>query len=674
MTPSDERVEKLFFEDFRAFPPGALPFDYTPIREFHFFMPETGRWYEATLHGRWRATSKGNPKERWQIVDEDGEAAVEQVTLYEGVPPMLVAGDPAWTEYTLSVQVRPLNPDGRAGVLFLYQTNMDHYAFTMTGDAVRLERVNYGGMNPEVTVLAEAPWTRDCDRRATLSVEIRGGRAVATATSAAGEAARIECTVEPGRSGRVGLFAENPARFYNVAVTATPEEKRVWVQTRAKAARELDEARARYPVPRLVKVIDTPGFGVGKTMRFGDLTGDGRLEIVIAQNQPRVAADTYGMISCITALTLDGEILWQRGRPSPKHALVTNDMPLQIYDIDGDGAAEVLCTQDFRILILDGRTGTVKLAAPTPKPVPLPGPLASRSEDALYRIVGDAIHICNVRGLERPRDILLKDRYNNVWVYDDRLNLLWSAQAHSTGHFPFSYDFDGDGRDEVLVGYTLFSADGRKLWSLDHLVQHADGLGVIPREDGSVEIVIAGGDDGVLFVTPEGTVLYHDHAGHVQTANSGNFRPDLPGLEYTTITYHRYPGVLSIFDAGRRLIHRSEPLPVGSHIKPVNWTGLGDELILFSGSARGPGLLDGYGRSVVNLPDDGHPDLCCEPVDLLGDPRDEIVVWDPERIFIYTQDEPFRGERIYTPRRPPHYNYSNYRCEISLPGWSALNS
>ncbi|NQT87424.1 hypothetical protein HQ560_11710, partial [bacterium] len=61
------------------------------------------------------------------------------------------------------------------------------------------------------------------------------------------------------------------------------------------------------------------------------------------------------------------------------------------------------------------------------------------------------------------------------------------------------------------------------------------------------------------------------------------------------------------------------------------------------------------------------PDLCCEALDLVGDGRDEIVLWDMDRLWIYTQDRPFEGDAVYAPTRYPHYNASNYRAEISLP-------
>ena len=49
--------------------------------------------------------------------------------------------------------------------------------------------------------------------------------------------------------------------------------------------------------------------------------------------------------------------------------------------------------------------------------------------------------------------------------------------------------------------------------------------------------------------------------------------------------------------------------------------------------------------------------------DMVASPVTPLGVW------IYGADEPFEGDRIYQPKRYPHYNASNYRAEISLPGW-----
>jgi hypothetical protein len=102
---------------------------------------------------------------------------------------------------------------------------------------------------------------------------------------------------------------------------------------------------------------------------------------------------------------------------------------------------------------------------------------------------------------------------------------------------------------------------------------------------------------------------------------------------------------------------------------PVNWRGDGQEFILLSGNVREGGMIDGKVRRVVMFPDDGHPDLCASVMNLMGDARDEIILWDQEEVWIYTQDNAFEGERIYTPTRNPPYNESNYRVSVSWPGW-----
>ena len=76
--------------------------------------------------------------------------------------------------------------------------------------------------------------------------------------------------------------------------------------------------------------------------------------MLIAQNIPRVRGDAFDHISCLTAVTLDGKVLWQIGRPDPRNGLLTNDTPFQIHDIDGDGRNEVVMVKDFKLQILDG--------------------------------------------------------------------------------------------------------------------------------------------------------------------------------------------------------------------------------------------------------------------------------------------------------------------------------
>ncbi len=68
--------------------------------------------------------------------------------------------------------------------------------------------------------------------------------------------------------------------------------------------------------------------------------------------QKRVSRDAYGFISCLTAIDLEGNVLWQLGEPSDKTeelGKVSADMAFQVYDIDGDGRDEVIVGWDFEI-------------------------------------------------------------------------------------------------------------------------------------------------------------------------------------------------------------------------------------------------------------------------------------------------------------------------------------
>ena len=128
-------------------------------------------------------------------------------------------------------------------------------------------------------------------------------------------------------------------------------------------------ARSLTSQPKLWKKFATPRFGAGRNVRFGDLNGDGQLEMLICQNIPRAHQDDFDQIGCLTAVTLDGAILWQSGKPDPRNGLLTNDTPFQIHDIDGDGRCEVVLVRDFKVQILEGSTGKVQRWAWMPRPL-----------------------------------------------------------------------------------------------------------------------------------------------------------------------------------------------------------------------------------------------------------------------------------------------------------------
>ena len=91
-----------------------------------------------------------------------------------------------------------------------------------------------------------------------------------------------------------------------------------------------------------------------------------------------------------------------------------------------------MCIRD-RIMILEGSTGRVLRSVSTSK-YREGGGYVEGPETFFERVLGDQIVFADVRGLGRPRDIIFKDRYNNLWVYTDTLDVLWSYSGKLTHH------------------------------------------------------------------------------------------------------------------------------------------------------------------------------------------------------------------------------------------------
>jgi hypothetical protein len=364
-------------------------------------------------------------------------------------------------------------------------------------------------------------------------------------------------------------------------------------------------------------------------------------------------------------------MIWQKGRPDPRNGLLTNDTPFQIHDIDGDGKNEVVLVRDFKLQILEGRTGEPR------KTVAMPAMETDISERPYELNSGDSIAFANLSGGKVASEIILKDRYKYFYVFDKDLKPLWRGSGQ-TGHFPYPLDINGDGREEFVLGYTLWSPEGKPLWSHDKdYKDHADGIVVGNFTDNpkaAPRVYSCGSDEGFLLWDIQGNLLKHTHIGHAQSPSVAKYRMDVPGLQLITINFWRNPGIVSLFDADGNLLGQSEPVHHASPMLPVNWRGDGQEFSMLSANITEGGLMDGHFRRVVMFPDDGHPDLAYNVMNLTGDERDEIVVWDTKQVWIYTQDRPFAGTRIYAPVRNPDFNESNYRTTVSLPGWKPYQS
>jgi hypothetical protein len=408
--------------------------------------------------------------------------------------------------------------------------------------------------------------------------------------------------------------------------------------------------------PRLVRTIEFKDYG-SAYLRLGDLDADGLPEVLVTQAKAPGGEDK-AIITCLTALDLEGRILWQVGEPNVTNTYFGGDLPVQIYDLDHDGSNEVIYIPDEHnvLTILEGKTGKVK------KQVPLAGG-------------HDSLLFADFQGRGYAQDLLVKDRYHSFWVYGPDFNLLWAKTNVNPGHYPMNFDVNGDGRDELLCGYTLYDGTGKELWHHpDREFGHHDDAVYIAdmNDDGRPEIAIATSGDAVLL-DADGNIIFRKKMGHCQHALIGKFRTDLPGNQVCYLD--RYGGgysanraerrsTVSLFTmSGEQLWQVKGSIWVAGIMEVDNWTGNPNENFIchYSRGFGPPVLLDGYGREVAIFPfpaaitqrgagpdgKDVYEDYFVQHIDCYGDEREEILVFNSKELRIYTNPALWQKPRLF---------------------------
>jgi len=470
---------------------------------------------------------------------------------------------------------------------------------------------------------------------------------------------------------------------------------------------------ASRPTTHLLSAFATHEYGAD-TVRIGDLNGDGAPDLLFVQtyNEATAAGELACRtreIHCLTATTIHGDILWQHGQPSVQNGCNTGDMPVQVYDWDGDGENEVLFIRQAKyaemypgdpanyrgrakryegtatLVILNGATGEEKLTLPLPAPA------------------DDSLVFADLTGRGRREDFVVKDAYGeNVYGISRDGKFLWhwhggtwAVAAHNmaqepkvfvddpkceAGHYPAVADIDGDGCDEVFIGYALIDHDGQVLFRKDTDGHHQDAVYVVQLASGEWRLLY--GNGGVTCLAVDGTVLWRNSLvfEEGQHVVAGRFRAD---SEFQVAVIDRgaprtpegEPACLHLFDVetGREIWRRPQ-LPGGwcAACMDIRWNQTSDlqELLVYKRNGLSLGLdapiavYNGDGEIVdsFDVPEEileekdvpsGYPgDYYCSRADIWGDNRDEVLIIARN------------GVRIYANRRalpiPTLYNNTAY--------------
>ncbi|MBO5060216.1 MAG: hypothetical protein J6C82_04815 [Clostridia bacterium] len=383
--------------------------------------------------------------------------------------------------------------------------------------------------------------------------------------------------------------------------------------------------------------INISSAGGGCAMRLGDIDGDGRMELIMIK--PEAVSDKRYFshkAAALTAISADGELLWQLGNTEGDETYTDFDLPVQIYDIDKDGKNEVIAVMGGELLIIDGKTAEIK------KQIALPD-----------KNIGGSVTIADLEGSGYAQNIILKNKFSHLWALDANLNVLWDFEGN-IGHAPVVYDINGDGREEIIAGYNVLSATGELLWKAD-MPHHAHSVCVecLYKPDEPV-ILICG--PSIRAYTASGELLWElsEQAGNIVI---GKFRDNIKEPDILILDN------LSLFDSrGGFLYQKNETIYLPTPVTGFDTSGK----TYIAGHKKEDictTLYDGYMRACYTLPTFGN--IACG--DLLGDGNTQILIYNDETVDIYSaaQTDLTTAARPY-PRQQPK-QYYNVSLHNTLP-------
>lgn len=648
-------MKPVIEENFKDLELNEFPYDrgHTALGEYHYIKQDGiyGNWYDPiclhqwrSLDGSWLVTSDGEKRYMEQNRGDQSKGAFSNVFC------CLTHKQNLFADFTVEFDLRVFELKNYCGVAWNYLTSR---VYDFVGIR-KNEIVVYHRNEEEFYIYAKKEFLVDDLKTYHFKLGVSKNTQIYVDDELWFD---VPVALIPGL--KISLVAKSACRYSDIKVEMTEQEYEYHLELYKKKEEVLQRKQENYPSLQLIHKIDLKNFGSGRQLRIRRI--DGRPIFFIAQHQKRMIRDSFARLSCLTCFDVEGNVLWQKGEanPSKDNTLISCDLPFQVADINGDGKLEVIYSMDFRIYICEALTGKIIYDFPTPV----------IEDDSLvlnepyHRLNVDAIRVADFEGLGYKGNFIIKDRYQNVWAYSHKFEVLWRYHHKNTGHFPYIADFDGDGKDEMFVGYDLVDHDGQIVFSLPMNSDHTDEI-IYARlnRNEPKRLILASGNEGMNIVNLDGTIYKHNEIGHAQRISVAKYREDLEGLQILATAFWGSDGIICIYDSQGNLLKQREVPFNGNVITPVNYDGT-HILALLNASDEG-GLIDGDLDQVVSFPKDGHPMTSVEVYDIDNDGIDEILCFDAHSMWIYKAEKFGKSKEFikYTDD-----GFSNYRGEYLIP-------
>jgi rhamnogalacturonan endolyase len=420
----------------------------------------------------------------------------------------------------------------------------------------------------------------------------------------------------------------------------------------------------------------------------GDLDGDGEYEIVLKwdpSNSKDNSQSGYTGNVYLDGLEMDGTLLWRidLGRNIRAGAHYTQFI---VYDLDGDGRAEVACktadatidgkgtvigdsSADYRnssgyilsgpeyFTIFDGITGE---ALVTTDYLPARGDVSSWGDSYGNRVDRFLACIAYLDG-EHPSVVMCRGYYRSsdntkgrtvlaAWDYrNGQLTSRWVFNAVRFGendeytgqgnHNISVADLDDDGKDEIIYGAMAVDDDGTGLWNSG--LGHGDALHVSDIDPNRPGLEIWGIHESAtvgsaLLEGRTGTIIWGTGPADVTRGVSANLDDSQEGMEC-------WGGTDGLRSAKNQNVG---PTPPSSNFV-IWWDGdlereLLDDIYIHKYGGSNPILLSASGCASNN----STKATPCLQSDLFGDWREEVILRTSDdsslRIYTTTVETPYR--------------------------------